>query len=155
MDSIAIAKCFIKAALNIFNTMAKLQPAVGKPYVKKDQLPLGDVTAIVVVEGYKDGSIAISFPRTVAIYLVGKMIGDCGIDITDIEIKDFVGEICNMLSGQARALLAENGVVMKGGIPIVVTGDNYKVYHSINAPVMAIPFTTGELDFCTIEFCLN
>lgn len=153
MDSIAVAKCFIKAAMNIMNTMAKIKPTAGKPFVKKNTLPLGDVTAIVIVDGYKNGSIAISFPRKTAIFLTKIMVGEYIVDITDVEIKDMVGEICNMLSGQARAILAQEGFVMQGGIPIVVMGDDYQVFHSIEAPVMAIPFSMGEEAFCAIEFC--
>jgi len=153
MDSIVVAKCFIKAAINIMNTMAKITPTAGKPFVKKDTMPLGDVTAIVIVEGFKNGSIAISFPRKTAVFLTKAMLGEHVMEITDLEIKDIVGEICNMLSGQARAILSQEGFVMQGGIPIVVMGEDYQVFHSIEAPVVAIPFKLGEVDFCAIEFC--
>lgn len=154
MDNIAVAKCFVKATVNVLSTMASVMPIAGKPFVKKDVIPLGEVTAIVAVNGYKNGSIAVSFSKSAAIFLVQAMVGG-NFEITVVEIKDIVGEICNMVSGQARALLAAEGVVIHGEIPKVFFGKNYKVEHSIDAPVIAIPFELKGKSFCTIEFCIE
>ncbi len=149
----AIAKPFIKATLEILKTMAGISATAGKPYVKSAATAKGDVSAIVGVTGDKKGSIAVTFSKPCAIALVKGMLGD---DIQDIlqDIQDAVGEVTNMVSGQARAGLAEQGLVLQGSTPTVIVGDNHIIRHISAQPVMAIPFFSSHGDF-TVEFCFE
>lgn len=70
------------------------------------------------------------------------------------EIKDAVGEITNMISGQARKELEELGRSLKAAIPTVVMGKNHSITHITSHPIIAIPFSTDNGDF-TIEVCLE
>lgn len=153
MDNSYVAKVFVAATVNVLSTMAGFTPAVGRPFVKKDMAACGDVTAIVGVVGDKRGSIAVTFTKSSAIAVARAMLGD---DIQDVlqDIKDTVGEVTNMISGQARAMLAEQGLSMQGSTPILIMGDNHTVSHMTNAPVMALPFSSSMGAF-TVEFCLE
>ena len=149
----ALAAPFIKAITDVLTTMAATTPTAGKPYLKTGATAMGDVTGLVGMVGAKTGSVSISFDKACAIAIVKGMLGD---DIQDImqDVKDAVGEITNMVSGQARAGLAEMGIVMQGSTPTVIMGDNHSVGHATKAPIMAIPFTTDAGKF-TIEFCFQ
>ena len=154
MESTAIAKVFINATINVLSTMANLTPEVGKPFVKNNMTALGDVTAIVgVVGANKKGSIAVTFTKASAIAVVKAMLGE---DLQDIihDTKDAVGEVTNMVSGQARGRLAEMGVVLQGSTPSIIFGDNHCVTHVTKSPVVAIPFNTPAGPF-TVEFCFE
>lgn len=153
MDNIAVAKKFISATVNVLSTMANIVPVAGKPFVKKNMIGLGDVSALVGLTGAKSGSIAVTFPKATAIGVVRGMLGD---DIQDIinDTKDTVGEICNMISGQARAQLAEAGLALQGSTPTIVFGDNHSISHISTAAVIAIPFTSNVGDFI-VEFCFE
>ena len=70
------------------------------------------------------------------------------------EISDAVGELTNMISGQARKELAEMDKVFEGTIPTVITGKNHKLETKTTGPKVAIPFTTDFGSF-TIEVCLE
>lgn len=150
---IEVAKPFIVATVNVLTTMASIEPIPGKPYVKKNNVAQGDVSAVIGVTGYKNGSISVTFSKKSAIALVKSMLGD---DIQDImqDTKDAVGEITNMVSGQARAGLAEMGMVFQGSTPSVIMGDGHTISHVTKSPIMAIPFTTPHGDF-TVEFCFE
>jgi Predicted inhibitor of MCP methylation, homolog of CheC len=113
----------------------------------------GDVTGLVGLTGEKNGSVSISFSRPCAVAIVKGMLGD---DISDImnDVRDAVGEITNMVSGQARAGLAEKGMVFQGSTPSVIMGDGHTISHMAKTPIMAIPFQTEHGDF-TIEFCFE
>ena len=150
---VALAAPFIKAITNVLSTMAATATIAGKPYLKVGTTAMGDVTGLVGMVGAKTGSVSISFDKACAIAIVKGMLGD---DIQDImqDVKDAVGEITNMVSGQARAGLAEMGIVMQGSTPTVIMGDNHSVGHATKAPIMAIPFTTDAGKF-TIEFCFQ
>jgi chemotaxis protein CheX len=59
-----------------------------------------------------------------------------------------------MVSGQARAAIAEKGVLLQGSTPTLVTGEKNKIIQMAKSPVMCIPFTKPEGAF-TVEFCLE
>ncbi len=148
-----IAKPFINATKHVLTTMAMLDPAPGKPYVKKGNVAAGDVSAIVGLTGDKHGSISLTFTKKCAVAIVRNMLGD---DIQDIvqDTKDAVGDITNMISGQARAGLAQLGLTMQASTPTIVFGDNHTISHVTAGPVVAIPFNTPHGDF-TVEFCFD
>jgi chemotaxis protein CheX len=70
------------------------------------------------------------------------------------EINDAVGEITNMISGQARQKLADLGRALKAAIPTVITGKNHTIKHMTTYPIIAIPFNTDNGEF-TIEVCFE
>ncbi|MEF2146426.1 MAG: chemotaxis protein CheX [Desulfovibrionaceae bacterium] len=150
---VALAKPFIKAAVDVLSTMAAITPVAGKPYVKKNNVAQGDVTGLVGFTGEKNGSISITFTKGLAVTIVKNMLGE---DVQDIleDVKDAVGEIVNMVSGQARAGLAQQGYVFQGSTPTVILGDNHTISHVTTETIMAIPFTAANGRF-TIEFCFQ
>lgn len=152
-SGVEIAKPFIKATIDILETMAGLKATPGAPYVKKNYIAKGDVSAIVGVSGDRTGTIAVSFTKPCAIALLRGMLGD---DIQDLlyDLQDAVGEIANMISGQARAGLVELGLTLQGSTPTVIVGDNHMLRHISASPVMAIPFSTAAGAF-TVEFCFE
>ena len=79
-----------------------------------------------------------------------------GEEITEMnsEIADAVGEITNMISGQARQELEENGRSFHAAIPSVITGKGHEIKTNTKGPKVAIPFDTAAGSF-TIEVCLQ
>ena len=152
-SGIEIAKPFIKATISVLSMMAMIEPKPGKPFVKKDNTAEGDVSAVIGFTGDKNGSISVSFSKKTAVALVKAMLGD---DVEDIvqDAKDAVGEVTNMISGQARSGLSEMGLNFQGSTPSVIMGDNHTITHVSKSAVMAIPFSTPHGDF-TVEFCFD
>lgn len=150
---VEIAKPFVKATVSVLSTMAMIEPQPGKPFVKHDNTAIGDISAVIGITGDRNGSISVSFTKKCAIALVKSMLGD---DVQDIvqDVKDAVGEITNMISGQARAGLAELGMHLAGSTPSVIMGDNHTITHVTKEPVVAIPFTTEHGDFF-VEFAFE
>lgn len=150
---IDIAKPFIKATVDVLSTMAMMDPKPGKPFVKKGETATGDVSAIIGFTGEKNGSVSVSFSKKCAVAMVRNMLGE---DVGDIvqDAKDAVGEVTNMISGQARSGLAAMGLTFQGSTPTVIMGDNHSVSHISKNPVMVIPFATSDGDF-TVEFCFE
>ena len=148
-----MAKPFVAATINVLSTMAQINPTPGVPYVKKDNMATGDVSAIIGFSGSKSGSISVSFEKQCAKAMVVNMLGD---DVEDLEqdMKDAVGEISNMISGQARTGLTELGLTFQGSTPTVVMGDNHTITHITDSSIVVIPFTSDQGNF-TVEFCLD
>lgn len=150
---IEIAKPFITATVEILSMMAGMTATAQKPYVKKELVAEGDISAVVGVTGTYHGTISITFPKACAIAVVKGMLGD---DIEDIvqDSRDAVGEICNMISGQARAALIAMDIKLQGSTPSVIVGNKHTISHAAGVPVVAIPFVTDSGNF-TFEFCLS
>ncbi len=144
---------FINATLNVISTMAFVECKAGKPYLKKEDVAKGDVSGVIGLTGVANGTIAVTFDKSSILKIVSNMFGE---EITELnsEIADAVGELTNMISGQARRELEEMGKVFEAAIPTVITGTNHTITHYTDGPKIAIPFSTGDGNF-TIEVCLE
>ena len=151
MSDVALAKPFVQATINVLSSMTGLSPVPGKPYVKKTDKAQGDVSAIVGITGCKSGAVA--FSQSCAIALVKGMLGDAIEDII-ADTRDAVGEITNMISGQARATLSEMGLPLQGSTPSIVFGANHSLSFPGQVTTVAIPFETDYGAF-TLEFCFQ
>ena len=153
MSDVVLAKPFVQATINVLSSMTGLSPVPGKPYVKKTDKAQGDVSAIVGITGCKSGAVALSFSQSCAIALVKGMLGDAIEDII-ADTRDAVGEITNMISGQARATLSEMGLPLQGSTPSIVFGANHSLSFPGQVTTVAIPFETDYGAF-TLEFCFQ
>lgn len=144
---------FINATINVLETMAFVTVNAGKPYLKKDNVAVGDVTGVLGLTGVANGTISVTFEETCILTIVSNMFGET-MNSLNSEIADAVGELTNMISGQARRELEESGKQFKAAIPSVITGKDHSIIHYTEGPKIAIPFNTDHGDF-TIEVCFE
>ena len=62
-------------------------------------------------------------------------------------VEDAIGEIGNIVVGDARRALIQDGYSLSISIPTVVVGAGHKISRSGGIPCIAIPFTTEFGDF--------
>lgn len=144
---------FINATINVLETMAFMKVTAGNPYLKKNSVAVGDVSGVLGLTGAANGTISVTFEEKCILSVVSNMFGETMKELNN-EITDAVGELTNMISGQARRELEEMGKVFKAAIPSVVTGRNHSIRHYTEGPKIAIPFSTDNGDF-TIEVCFE
>ncbi len=144
---------FINATINVLETMAFISVVAGKPYVKTDNVAVGDVSGVLGLTGIANGTIAVTFEEKCILTIVSNMFGETMTELNN-EIADAVGELTNMISGQARRELEQIGKVFKAAIPSVVTGRDHSIIHYSDGPKIAIPFSTESGEF-TIEVCFE
>jgi len=150
---VTLVNPFIEATLHVLSSIAFTQATAGKPYLKKDPVAKGDISGVVGLSGEARGTLSVSFSKGSILNIVSKMFGEPFEEIND-EVRDAVGEILNIVSGQARQKLETMGRTLKGAIPTVVTGENHIITHITKEPIIAIPFETENGHF-TIEVCLE
>ena len=144
---------FIEATLHVLETMAFTKAEGGKPFLKKDQVALGDVSGIIGLTGDVMGTISVSFKEESILPIVSSMFGEEMNELND-DVKDAVGEIANMISGQARQKLAGLDLNLKAAIPTVIMGKGHSISHITDQKIVAIPFHTDNGEF-TIEVCFE
>ena len=144
---------FIKSTMHVLKTVAYTEVKSGKPYLKDSEVAMGDVSGVIGLTGDVCGTISVSFTDQCILAIVSNMFGE---EITELneEIKDAVGEIANMISGQARQELERLGRSLTAAIPTVVTGKDHSITHITTYPIVANPFSTDHGEF-TIEVCFE
>jgi chemotaxis protein CheX len=140
---------FMAATVHVLDTLAHVKAQPGKPYLKKDKIARGDVTGVIGLTGKARGTVSVSFTEPCILAIVSSMFGEPFTTLNE-EIRDAAGEISNMISGQARRQLEEDGLSLSAAIPTVVMGKNHSLSHFTKYPVVAIPFSTEHGEF-TIE----
>ncbi|TYT75093.1 chemotaxis protein CheX [Desulfobotulus mexicanus] len=140
---------FINATIGVISTMAFIKPAPGKPFLKKDNKAIGDVSAIVGMTGPSHATFSISFQKQAILAIVSGMFGETIESLND-EVAEAAGELANMISGQARKELETVGVIYDGAIPTVASGENHELKHITDGPKIAVPFSVADSTF-TLE----
>ena len=137
---------FLAAAMHVLKTMAEVDATPGKPFLKKNDVAIGDVSAIIGITGAAQGSMALIFTEQCIKNIASNLLG---VPFTELnhEVRDTVGELTNMICGDARRRLAEDGFVLQAGIPTIVSGKGHAITHIANGPRLAVPFETSQGSF--------
>lgn len=130
----------LEAVVNVLSTMANVSVVPGAPFINKKRTARGDVTGIIGITGHARGAISLSLSKGAILKIVNNMLAENYTEIND-EIANAVGELTNMISGQARMHLANQGLAFQAGTPSVIQGKGHKITHVSNAPILAIPFS--------------
>ena len=144
---------FLEATRSVLKTMAFLEPIPGNPYIKKGGAASGDISGIVGITGEAEGSLCLSFSKACILFIISKMLGEEQKEINE-DVKDAVGELTNMISGDSRRRLQELGHSFQGAIPSVISGPGHEVKHITKGPILSIPFVTTAGNFI-VEVCFK
>lgn len=135
--------------IHILETTASTTAKSRKPYLKREPAATGAISGVIALSGDFNGIISISFSEELILSVVSKMFGEEMTEVND-EIKDAVGEISNMISGQVTTKMTELGKSLKAQLSTVMMGTPHKLTYIENRPVIAMPYITENGNF-TIE----
>ena len=145
--NVAFINPFIESTLRSLEMMASITAEKAGLSVKEDLITTYDISAIIGITGDTSGSIILSFPVELACRIASNMLME-EISSLDKSVEDAVGEIGNIVVGDARRLLIQDGFSLSISIPTVVIGKGHKISRSGDIPCIAIPFKTefGEFE---------
>ncbi len=135
---------FLMASVNLFKNHLGVDIKNGVPYVNTDTQNLNEISAIIGLAGETTGAVVLSFSRNTAIEMVSKFAGK-PYQALSKEVIDGVGELVNILAGNAKKGLTEFRIEIS--LPGVVTGNKYKINWPKGVPVVTIPFKSNLGDF--------
>lgn len=141
---------FIKAVQNVFKTMIDVPLKLGKPYLKKERLPAHEISAIIGLSGGVSGCAVINMSKNIAFELVAALIGDEVTELDD-DCTDAIGEIANMIAGNAKTDFPGEGHSIS--VPSVIIGQHLVSYPT-GLPIIAIPCETDSGQF-VIEIAIK
>ena len=134
---------FLSAVMDVLGTMAMIDATPATPYLNTKRVATGDVTGLIGITGYAEGVISLTLEEKCILKIVSNMLGEEFSRVNE-EIADAVGELTNMIAGQARAHLANEGMKFQASTPSVIIGKNHTLTHISKAPILAIPFNTPD-----------
>ncbi len=137
--NVAYVNPFISSTIETFKTMMKIDVVAQKPTVKNDPGPVFDVSGIIGLSGNAQGAISMSFPKLVALRAVSAMIGT-EIKIIGPDITDGIGEIVNIIAGNAKQHLTEFNLTIS--LPNVIVGKDHAIKAPSGTPTIIVPFTS-------------
>ncbi len=144
---------FITSTINVFQTMAGIEPKKGEIYIKQDDKMTYDISGVIGIAGKMQGFIVLSFPEALVLDLVSGFLGEKKTHMSK-DVVDAVGEFVNMIAGSSKRVFAEQGLKYNIGIPSVVTGKNHIINRPSNIVCIGVKFYVGDLHF-VIEVALK
>lgn len=110
-----------------------------------------DISGVIGFSGALRGSIVIGLNQQVAFAAAEAFFGGKPTSI-DSEVLDMVGELANMIGGNAKERMVTTGVAL--GLPMVISGQGHRISFDPIAQVVLIPFVSpaGTL---TVEIAIR
>lgn len=127
---------FVQSIGHVFRTMVGTEVTVGKPALKGQSAATTDVSAIIGLSGDVSGSVVLCFQKDVAVPVASAFAGT-QIDLDNPDFADALGELANMVAGNAKKDF--HGFNVSISLPSVVVGEGHKVSASHVTPQLMIP----------------
>ena len=125
---------FIQSTIEVFDMMLNCTPRRTGLHVKKTPAPPYQLSAVIEATGIATGTMVLSLSRDAACEVYHRMVGLRASTI-DAEVRDAVGEMTIIITGNAKAKLAQLQLTI--GVPKMIAGRN----HAIRFPSKSLPIT--------------
>lgn len=136
----AYVTAFVASLQHVFSTMMQLPVQIGDPKIKSNPAPSYDVSGIIGMSGDITGNVVISFPIATAERIVSLFTG-ADVKSDNPDFSDAIGELANMISGNAKGMFAGTRRVTIS-CPSVVIGGGHIITRPKDIPCIEIPATT-------------
>ncbi len=131
---------FVTGITHVFKTMCDIDLIHRDPFGKDDRKTTGEVTGVIGFTGDKRGVMSLSTSTSGALTIYARLLREEYDRITP-EIVDAVGEITNIVSGQARKELEKESLHLKAHVPMVFVGKGVQISYVTKGRIVSIPFS--------------
>ena len=136
---------FVDATREAFSTFIGMKIRRKKLYIKHGYDMFGDISAIIGLSGKSAGTCAISLSAEAAITAVEKMLHEqLPLGMEAPEVRDGVGELVNMIAGQAKAALSTTPYKFDITLPTIISGKGHEFYQKRGTYCVVIMFETED-----------
>ncbi len=151
MDTDELTSVFAEATEYVIKTMAFIEVKPHEVLIRTGKDLVGDVSGIIgLTSADKNYSLAVTFSKRAALKVFAAMMGDEPEEITP-DVGDAVGELTNIICGQARMNTSQKGLNLSASIPMVVIGENMSI-HPVGATSSVIPYDIeGDMFYVEIS----
>ena len=142
---------FVDVCESVFRDFIGAELITERPFFADKNDPHDwDISAIIGLTGEARGAVVISMKMPLALKLTGVLTGSEHEDLDD-EVIDAIGEIINIIAGNAKRGLEESFRLVIS-LPTIVRGSGHTIqWPNDQARIICIPFRIFE----TETFCLS
>ena len=131
---------FIIGARHVFKTMLDIDLVNREPVAKGSRRTTADVTGVIGFTGDREGTMTVSMSTSTALTIYSRLFNEQYSKITP-EIIDAVGELTNIISGQARKELEKQGLHVVAYVPMVFSGKGVEINFITKGMPTTVPFS--------------
>ena len=139
---VAYINPFILSTIETFKKMLNNDIKPGKVAIKNDATHTYDVSGVIGLSGEAQGSICLSFPL---IALRWSRLSRNGNKIIGAEVADAIGELANIIAGNAKQHLTQFNLSISP--PKVIMGTGHKIASQRGVPTIIVPFSSSLGEF--------
>ena len=134
-----LVSAFIESVKKTMTNMALTQCTADTVFIENEKRAKGDVSGLVgMTAGSVKGNFIIAFEKGAIVRILENMLGETHAEV-DRDVADCVGELTNMIYGDAKTTLNQQGFHFEAAIPSVIIGRHEIVsYHK--GATLVVPF---------------
>ena len=136
---------FIEATKNVFDKMLSCSIERTGLGISENYSPEYEITGIIGLSGRVSGDVVISFEKQLAFAATEALLNEPVQSICD-EVIDTVGEMTNMIAGNAKSNLEKYKLSL--ALPTVIVGKNHSIRFPSTVKPIAISFRSPPGDCC-------
>jgi len=145
---------FISGANMTLTELAQIEPAVRSTCRTAHPRTLGDISALLGLTAEGGEVLVLSFPAATAAALAGRVLAEVTQAPDDELVRDCMGELANVIAGQAKTLLAETPYQLLLATPSVLLGPGLEVGSRPGIESLVVFFGSEAGDFA-LQVCLK
>jgi chemotaxis protein CheX len=138
---------FVAAACTALGEMAGTEVVVQAVSRKEISHTLGDLAAVIELRSANEALLVLNFPVLTAAALAGRILAGVTQAPDEDLVRDCVGEIANVVAGQAKALLAGTAYQFTFSVPRVVAGAGQELRTEVAVGCLIVAFRSEVGDF--------
>jgi chemotaxis protein CheX len=135
---------FVDVCVSVFKEFIGVDLGAERPHFADKEAVYGwDISAVIGLTGEARGAVVISMKKELAVKLTSLLTGSEHKDL-DAEVVDAIGEIVNIIAGNAKKGLEESFRLVIS-LPTIVQGKDHSIKWPNNqARIICIPFKVFE-----------
>ncbi len=143
---------FLQSSLSVIEMTTQDKLALGKPDVAKLDFDEGTFILQVGVTGALKGQVLLAMTENHAKEMASKMMMGMPVDTLDEMTCSALGELSNMIMGNAATLFAAQEIAIDITPPVSLFGEKIKL--SMDIPALKIPMKLGEVEKISMYICI-
>jgi len=141
-----ISEKIIETTIEIFTTMVMMDVSADGPPLTGSGTLCDTITGMIGLAGTHKGVLAIHIPDHVALAITSSFLG-MDVDEINDDVRDAVGELANMLGGNVKTILSQNGRDIELSLPSTIAGHEYGFKAATDVDLVILPFKTESGSF--------
>ena len=137
----ALIQCLVDSTRSVFSTMCGLKLTAGDTACEDDASDRYQISGIIGFSGAIKATIVVSIHEELIFSAAESFLG-VRPDKIDADVIDLVGELANMIGGNAKERLKVEGINL--GLPTVVAGEGHRVVHNSGMAITVLPFQSDR-----------